>query len=261
MTRAKDSFGQAKPQQDLKSLPCHRLQRREPSTTNPLIQGYFVCEALRPQRLKGMDAPQRVYRVVRSSRAQSRLDVATVRGLTPLVGCEQEMGLLVERWEHVKDGQGQVMLLSGEAGIGKSRLIEVMRQHLVEEPHTHLECRSSPYYQNTALYPITDLLQRTMGWQPDEAAETKLEKLERLLRPYRLPLQETVPLFAALLSLPLPEGQYPPLPLTPQRQRQKALESIVAMLLELAGHQPVLFYSGRFALDRSNHLGVAGPNH
>ena len=211
------------------------------NATYQMIQGYFVCESLGPQRLRGLDEAQRVYRVVRSSGAHHRLDIATARGLTPLVGREQEMGLLAERWEHVKDGQGQIVLLSGEAGIGKSRLLEVMRQRLAEEPHTRLECRSSPYYQNTALYPFTDLLQRLMAWQPDDAAETKLAKLEQLLRPYRLPLQETVSLFAALLSLPLPEDRYPPQPWTPQRQRQQTLESIVAMLLELAERQPVLF--------------------
>jgi predicted ATPase len=161
--------------------------------------------------------------------------------LTPLVGRESEVTLLLERWAQAKDGQGQVILLSGEAGIGKSRLVQVLKDHVASEPHTRWECRSSPYYQNTALYPITDLLQRTLQFQPDDTSEHRLEKLEHLLSQYRLPLEETVALFAPLLSLSAPEDRYPPLHLSPQRQRQKTLESMVAMLLELAEQQPVLF--------------------
>ena len=161
-----------------------------------------------------------------------RLDVGITRGLTPLVGREQETGLLVERWEQVKDGQGQVVLLSGEAGIGKSRLVQVLKDHVAGEAHMLLECRSSPYYENTALYPITDLLQRTLQWQQEGAPEQRLENLERYLRQYRLPMEESVQLFAPLLSLSIPEDRYPPLTWTPQRQRQETLESIVAMLLE-----------------------------
>jgi tetratricopeptide (TPR) repeat protein len=158
-----------------------------------------------------------------------------------LVGREQEVGLLLERWEHVQDGQGQIVLLSGEGGIGKSRLVQVLKEHVASEEHNRLECRSSPYYQNTALYPITGFLQRTLQFQADDAPEQRLEKLERELNQYRLPVGESVPLFAGLLSLPLSEDQYPPLNWTPQRQRQKTLETIVAMFLEQAEQQPVLF--------------------
>ena len=165
--------------------------------TYQLVQGYFVCEGLGQHTLKGVNESQQVYRVLRESDAQSRLDVAATRGLTPLVGRESETTLLLERWEQVKDGQGQVILLSGEAGIGKSRLVQVLRDHVTDEPHTRLECRSSPYYQNTALYPFTDLLQRMLQWQPDDGPQERLEKLERMLQPYRLPIAESVPLFAA----------------------------------------------------------------
>jgi predicted ATPase len=209
--------------------------------TYQLIQGYFVCEDLGQHTLKGVDDSQQVYRVARESDAQSRLDVAAAIGLTPLVGRESESALLFDRWQQVKDGQGQIVLLSGEAGIGKSRLLQVLRDRVSNEPHLRLECRSSPYYQNTALYPITNLLQRILEWQPDDASETKLEKLEQMLQHYRLPLPETIPLFATILSLPLSENQYPPLTLSPQQQRQKTLEIIVAMLLAQAEQQPVLF--------------------
>jgi predicted ATPase len=179
-----------------------------------------------------------VYRVVSESGAQSRLDAAGSRGLTPLVGRESESTLLFERWEQAQDGHGQVILLSGEAGIGKSRLVQVLKDHVAEEPHTRLECRSSPYYTNSALYPITDFLQWTLRFQSDDTPETKLGKLEQNLRQYRLPLEESVPLFATLLSLPVPEDRYPPLTFSPQRQRQKTLESIMAIVLELAEREP-----------------------
>jgi predicted ATPase len=98
-----------------------------------------------------------------------------------------------------------------------------------------------PYYQNTALYPLTDLWQRTLQWRHDESPDEKLGKLEHALSQYRLPLEESIPLFASLLSLPIPEDRYPPLHVSPQRQRQKTLGALVAILLELAEQQPVLF--------------------
>ena len=209
--------------------------------TYRLIQGYFDCQALGAQALRGMAEPLHVYRVLQDSGARGHLDVAATRGLTPLVGREQDVGLLVERWEQVKAGHGQVVLLSGEGGMGKSRLVQVLTDHIANEPHVRWECRSVPYYQNTALYPLTDLFQRLLQWQPDETSDTKLGKLEQALSQYRLPLEETVPLFAPLLALPVPENRYPLLNLSPQRQRQKTLETLVAMLLELAEHQPALF--------------------
>jgi class 3 adenylate cyclase/predicted ATPase len=209
--------------------------------TYRLIQGYFACQELGEQTLRGVEQPIAVYRVLKESGVQSRLEVATARGLTPLVGREQAVGLLLERWHQVKEGQGQVILLSGEGGIGKSRLVQVLKEHIANEPHMWWECRSSPYSQNTALYPITDFFQRALQWQQDEMPEVKLTKLEQALRQYRLPVAETVPLFAPFLSLTLPEDRYPPLMLSPQRQRQKTLETIVAFLLELAERQSVLF--------------------
>jgi len=209
--------------------------------TYRLIQGYFDCDSLGEYELRGVSQPIVVYRVLRASGVQSRLDIARTHGLTPLVGREQEAGLLIERWSRVKEGQGQVVLLSGEAGIGKSRMVQVLKDHIVEEAHTRVECRSLPYFTNSALYPMTDFLQRTWRFQTDDTPEQKLEKLRQSLSPYRLPLEESVPLFASLLSLPVPEDQYPPLTLPPQRQRQKTLESMVAIVLELAESQPVLF--------------------
>jgi class 3 adenylate cyclase/DNA-binding winged helix-turn-helix (wHTH) protein/predicted ATPase len=210
------------------------------ATTARLVRGWFVCEALGDQTLKGFSAPMPVYRVLRESGAQSRLDTIAASGLTPLVGREQEVELLLERWKHAKDGLGQVLVLSGEAGIGKSRLVRALQDRLAGEPYVRLECRCSPYAQQSALYPVIDLGRRLLQWQRDEAPDVTLGKLEAALAPYDVPLPEVVPLLASLLSLPLTDS-YPPLQLTPQRQKQKTLEAILAVLLAHAAKQPVLF--------------------
>jgi TOMM system kinase/cyclase fusion protein len=209
--------------------------------TSRLVQGYFACQDLGAQALRGVAEPIAVYRVLSESGATSRLDVAQPRGLTPLVGREQEVGLLEERWEQVKAGQGQVVLLTGDAGIGKSRLVQRLKEHVANEPHTRWECRSAEYAQNTALFPLTDLFQRLLQFHTEDTPDEKFGKLERALSQFRLPIEESVQLFAPLFSLPLPEDRYPALNLSPQRQRQKTLETIVAILLELAERQPVLF--------------------
>jgi TOMM system kinase/cyclase fusion protein len=205
-----------------------------------LVQGYFTCQDLGLHTLKGLAAPLQVYCILGESTAQSRLDVAGLTGFTPLVGRESEATLLLERWMQSQDGrEGQAVLLSGEAGIGKSRLVEVLRERVSGEGATRIAFRCSPYHQNSALYPVIDHLQRFLQWHRDMVPEAKLDTLERVLRTYSLPLDEVVSLFAALLSVPLPE-RYPPLHLSPQRQRQKTQEALVAWLLEEAERQPVL---------------------
>jgi predicted ATPase len=132
------------------------------------------------------------------------------------------------------------VLLSGEAGIGKSRLVMALKEHVAAEPHTRWECRCSPYFQRSALYPLIDLSQRALQFGRDESPAAKLEKIEAVLERYGLAQPETVALWAALLSVPLTDA-YPPLHLTPQRQKQQTLEAIVALLLAPAAEQPVLF--------------------
>jgi class 3 adenylate cyclase/predicted ATPase len=204
-----------------------------------LVRGYFTCQDLGSHTLKGLAAPLQVYRILGESAAQSRLEVAEASGFTPLVGRESEVALLLERWAQSQEGRGQVVLLRGEAGIGKSRLVEALRRRAMHEGATRIAFRCSPYYQNSALYPVIDHLQRFLQWQRDDTPEAKLDTLERVLRTYRLPLDDVMPLFAALLSVPLPEC-YPALNLTPQRQRQKTQEALVAWLLEETERQPVL---------------------
>jgi class 3 adenylate cyclase/predicted ATPase len=207
--------------------------------TYRLIQGYFACRTLGNQALRGVSQPIVVYQVLQESGAQSRLDIAGPSGLTPLVGRESEVLLLLERWAYSQDGGGQVVLLRGEAGIGKLRLLEVLHERVRSAGATRIVFRCSPYYQNSALHPVIDHLQRFLQWQRDEAPEAKFNTLERVLRTYRLPLEDVLPLFAALLSIPVPE-RYPPHNLTPQRQRQKTHDALVAWLLEEAERQPVL---------------------
>ena len=176
------------------------------------------------------------------SMARSRLEAVGSTGLTPLVGREQEMGLLLQRWAQVKDGIGQVVLLSGEAGIGKSRLVQMLKEHVTAEPQAWLTpCQCSPYYQHRALYPMIDLLERVaLGFDREESPPQKLSKLEGFLVQYGLPLAETVPLFAALLSLPL-TTDYVPLTVSPEQQKQKTLQALLTILLGIAAQQPVLF--------------------
>ena len=200
------------------------------AATYQLIQGYFLLHDCGTQTLRGVATPLRVYRVLGESGAQSRLDIAATRGLTPLVGREQEVGVLLECWAQVQEGMGHVVLVSGEAGIGKSRLVQVLKDQIAHTAHTRIECRCLPQYQHSALYPVIGHLERLLALSRDDLPLEKLRKLEEALVQHALPLPEMVPLFAGLLSIPLP-ARYPPLTLTPQRQRQKTLEALLAWLL------------------------------
>jgi predicted ATPase len=143
--------------------------------------------------------------VVKEEEAQSRFQVVVRKGLTPLVGREHEYGLLCERWERVKAGAGQVVLLSGEPGIGKSRLVEALKETIEYEGAWCLELRCSPYAQNSALHPVIEHLQRVLRFRPEDAPEEKLRKLVEATHASLLQT-EALPLVAALLSLPHPEG-------------------------------------------------------
>jgi predicted ATPase/class 3 adenylate cyclase len=207
--------------------------------TYRLVQGYFTTEALGPQSLRGVATPVPVYQVLGDSGVGSRLEVAAATGLTPLVGRASEVTLLLEHWAQSTEGLGQVVLLSGEAGIGKSRLVEVL---LARVEHAHcprITLRCSPYHTNSALYPVLEHIQRLLHFRPDDTPQARLARLEHALMPYHLPLAEVVPLLAAWLSLPHPEA-YPPLRLDPQQQRQKTQAALVVWLLAEAERQPVL---------------------
>src|SRR5262245_54315845 len=207
-------------------------------TTLQLIEGYFICRALGAHIPDNASETLVMYQVYQESDAQSRLDVALVTGLTPFVGREHEVGLLRERWAQGKEGRGQVVVLSGEAGIGKSRLVQVLQEHLAGEVYTKLEGRCSPYAQQSPLYPVVEQVQRWLQWRQDDTPQAKLRQLEESLEAAGFVLEEVVPLFAALCSLPLSD-RYPPLNLAPQRQKQQMLAAVLAWLLKEAERQPV----------------------
>ncbi len=207
-----------------------------------LIEGYFDCRELGEHSIKGIAKPVYVYQVLHESAARTRIEAAAIAGLTPLIGRDREIGILHERWEQVVEGNGQVVLLSGEAGIGKSRLLQELKQHVARNPQAWLtECYCSPYHQSSALYPIIDLLERiVLQLKREDSPLDKLKKLEEFLVRYGMPLTETVPLLAPLLSIPFGENYSPPA-LTPERQKQKTLTLLLTVLLERAAQQPVLF--------------------
>ena len=230
------------------------------AATFQLLGGFFACQPLGTPLLKGLAQPLAVYRVLYESMARSRLEAASSTGWTPLVGREQEVGVLLERWAQVKDGLGQVVLLSGEAGIGKSRLVQVLTDQVAAEPRAWLTpCQCSPYHQHTALYPLIDLLERVaLRFDREESPQQKLGKLEGFLVQYGLPLAEAVPLCAALLSLPLP-ADYAPLTMSPEQQKQQTLH---APGDDPAAHRRPAARAlchGRPALGRSVHAGAAQP--
>lgn len=210
------------------------------AVTARLVQRSFALESLGTHHLKGVTEPMQVFRVL--GLHDTDLDEeATAPGRTVfLVGRDEEVGLLLRRWEQSKEGLGQVVLIRGEAGIGKSSLVETIRTHVRREGYTRVAFRCSPYHTNSALYPVIEHVQRALQFQRDDTPLAKLDKLERTLQTYSLPLEEVVPLFAALLSVPLPEERYAALRLTPQQQKQQTHDALVAWMLEEAERQPVL---------------------
>lgn len=214
-------------------------------TTHRLIEGFFHCQPLGPQPLKGIAEPMAVYLVQRASEAKTRIEVAEQAGLTPLVGRDLEVGLLASRWAAATEGQGHVVLLSGDAGLGKSRLVHVLREHVQQTaedgPPAVVEWRCSPYYQNTGLFPATDYFQQLLDFGRDEPPASRLDKLEHYLQGRQIGRpSEVVPLLAALLSVPGGD-RYPPLNLSPAAQKQRTLDALVNWFRDLADQQPVLF--------------------
>jgi predicted ATPase/class 3 adenylate cyclase len=207
--------------------------------TRRLIGGLFELADLGPTRLKGFAEPLAAFRVEGEGRAEGRFEALHGERLTPLVGREHELAMLTDRWSWAKDGDGQVVLVMGEAGIGKSRLLRALRQRLSGEPHVVLSHFCSPYHTNSALHPIIAQLERAAGFVPDDAPKAKLAKLEALLGQATDRLDEAVPLLGALLSVPT-QGRYPPLNLSPERQKQRTLEVLIEQLAGLARDRPVL---------------------
>ena len=180
----------------------------------------------------------RAWAVLRPASVESRFEALHATGLTALVGREEELELLLRRWSKAKTGEGQVVLLSGEAGIGKSRLTAALLERLASEPHTRLRYFCSPQHTDSALYPVISQMERAAGFVHDDTAQAKLDKLDAVLAQTSTSKQDAA-LFAEMLSLPN-DGRYPALELTPEQRRQRTLEALVSQLEALTRQNPVL---------------------
>lgn len=207
-----------------------------------LVRGFFETTDLGDRTLKGVLEPVGAHRVVRESGARSRLEAAADGEITPIVGRDPELGLLAAHWQAAVEGQGAAVLLEGEAGIGKSRIVRALKEVVAADPGAWLtECLCSPYHAATALYPVVDLLQRVvLDFERGEDAASRLAKVEGFGARYGLTADVDVPLLADLVAVPLPEGQAPPA-LTPERKKQRTLDLLADILYQRAAHQPVLF--------------------
>ena len=206
--------------------------------TYHLVQDYFLCEPAGEHTQAGLAEPRRIYRVLQPSRAQSRLDATLPQGHSQFVGREMEYALLRERWAQTKQGRGQAVLLSGEPGIGKSRLIQEIKSVCGADAHTLIEYRGSPYHQHTALHPVIEWLRQLP--RGDAAESGPLTHIERLLQQMQLNLDESLPYLATLLELDLPTDRDLPRQLPLDQQRQRTLEILLALVLARAESQPVL---------------------
>ena len=207
-------------------------------STRKLVGNLFELQDLGAREVKGIAEPVRAWTALRLSSVESRFEaLRTVT--TPLVGRDEEMELVMRRWAQAKAGDGCVVLITGEPGIGKSRIAEAMQERLGAEPYTRLRFFCSPYHQDSALYPAITQLERAAGFRREDTPEQRLTKLEALLAQAINDVSEVAPLIANLLSIPTGE-QYPTLALTPQKRKEKMLQALVAQAEGLAVRQPVL---------------------
>ena len=239
-------FGEARERSVVGETPnlAARLQAlAKPNTvliaesTRRLVGGLFEYQSLGTVEVKGLVGPVPLWQVLRPGEVPSRFEALRAASLTELVGREDEIELLLRRWVRAKQGDGQIVLLSGEAGIGKSRITAAFQERVHDEPHTRLRCFCSPHHRDSPLYPLIVRLERAARFAREDPPQVKLEKLEILLAQSEDNPSEAAALFADLLSIPN-DGRYPALDLDPQRQRELTLMAFVRQLEGLAQKNP-----------------------
>lgn len=208
--------------------------------THDLVGRAFELDHLGSRDLKGFSHRVPIWSVAGEGKAASRFEAAHPGQLSPFVGRKHELGLIRDRWRQARDSEGQVVLLTGEAGIGKSRMVQALCDAIGEERHFRLRYQCSPFHTSSAFYPIIRLLERAAGFAVDDDSDLRLDKLEKLLRQTSEDIDADLPLFAALLSLP-GEDRYGALALSPKQQRERTIDALINQLMILARQLPVLF--------------------
>jgi serine/threonine protein kinase/predicted ATPase len=211
--------------------------------TYQLVKGYFECDILGKRKIKGAGTVP-VY-TVRRAHANDRLEAAEIKGeLTPLIGRNREVGLIQERWEQASEGMGQVVLLIGEAGLGKSRLVHVLKEHVKEQSVANcnpiIEWRTSQNHQHSGLYPAIECLERMLEFEPQMTPAERLDSLVGHLAELALDGDEEIALLASMMSIPL-AGRYPSLDLQPQQKKDRTFHTLLDWVREMSTRQPVLF--------------------
>ena len=209
------------------------------AATRRLLGTGFDLEDLGAHVLKGIVEPVRAFRVLAARPVVDRFEATHGTRLTPLVGRESELALLLDRWQHATEGQGQVVVLLGEPGMGKSRVVRAFQERIAAEAPTWVQYQCSPFFTNTAFYPVIEQLKRAAGFSDDDSIEDRLDKLESLLDRSGGAVADAQPLLAALLSVPS-EGRYPRLDLSPLRQKERTIEVISQGLGRLTAMAPLL---------------------
>ncbi len=204
-----------------------------------LVSGFFDAEPAGVREIRGAKEPVALFRVT-GALTGGRFTTSEEVALSPLVGRDQEVGLLFDRWGQACEGVSQSVMLAGDAGLGKSRLVHVLKQHVAASDAPVVEWRCSPYHANSALHPAIEYWERRLGFAPGDAPTDRLDRLKEYLRSCDLPLAEGVPLLGSLLGLP-EDDEYPSPPLAPQRQKELTVEWIGGWLASRASRQPLLF--------------------
>jgi class 3 adenylate cyclase/predicted ATPase len=208
-------------------------------TTRRLVGDLFESSSLGPSSIKGFAEAVHAWRVIGEGKTESRFEALHGTRVTPLVGRDEEIDLVLSRWRQAKEGGGHVALISGEPGIGKSRLVLALRERLQEEPKASLTYACSPHHTNSALFPLVTQLERAAGFAPDDSSETRLDKLESLLLETAAKPNGAVALFADLLGIPTGSGDELAA-MSPLQQKGLLFRAFLAELDALAGRGPVL---------------------